>query len=132
MHANMSVGEIMTREVVTVEKDDGLMVIREILDTRNFHHLIVMDKGSVCGIISFNDLSRAIKPLVMVDNGMPDVALTASDIMTVNPITINSDDSLSMAAELILTNRMHALPVMEKGELEGIITSHDILKECFS
>ena len=132
MDANLTVGEIMTRDVVTVEREDGLMIIREILDTRNFHHLVVMDKGKVCGIISFNDLSRAIKPLVMVDNGMPDVALTASDIMTANPITINSDDSLTMAADIILTNRMHALPVTENGKLKGIITSHDILKVCFS
>lgn len=132
MNTDINISEIMTRDVISVEKGDDLMEIRETLETRNFHHLVVLQEEEVCGIISFNDLTRAIRPFVEVDEGMPRLSLTAEDIMTPDPITIDPEDSIGLAADVILTNRLHALPVTKKGKLQGIVTSHDILKYCFS
>lgn len=132
MNTDINISEIMTRDVISVEKGDDLMEIRETLETRNFHHLVVLQKEEVCGIISFNDLTRAIRPFVEVNEGMPRLSLTAEDIMTPDPITIDPDDTIGLAADVILTNRLHALPVTRKGKLHGIVTSHDILKYCFS
>lgn len=132
MNTDISISEIMTRDVVSVDRNDNLIDIRETLETRNFHHLVVMDKEKVCGIISFNDLNRAIRPMVEVIEGMPNVGLTAEDIMTPDPITVDPEDSIGLAADVILTNRVHALPVTHRGMLKGIVTSHDLLKYCFS
>lgn len=122
----------MTKDVITVDKEDTLLDLREILDTRHFHHLVVIDGVDVCGIISVNDLSRAVQPVVAVEDGMPLTDLTASDIMTSDPITIEPEHTVKDAADVILTNRLHALPVVKDGQLKGIVTSHDLLNFSFT
>ena len=38
-------GDIMTARIVTVEMDDRLEAVKEIFDTQNFHHLLVVDEN---------------------------------------------------------------------------------------
>ena len=45
-------------------------------------------------------------------------------------MTIEQDDNLGLAADIILANRFHALPVVDGVDLVGIITSHDLIR-CF-
>lgn len=132
MKRETMINRVMTKKVVTVERTDSLLELREILDTKSFHHLVVMDGQKVVGIISANDLSRAIHPFVAVEDGLPLTEFAAEDIMSKDPITVSPDDSLQHAADVILTNRLHALPVVRNGHLEGIITSHDLLKHSYS
>jgi CBS domain-containing protein len=129
---NQYIHQIMTADVVTVTTDQSLMELREILDTRSFHHLVVLKNDKVVGIISVSDLSRAIHPVVSVEDGFALTDFTAEDIMTKDPITITSDTTLEQAADIILTNRLHALPVVDNNELVGIATSHDLLQACYS
>ena len=48
----MLVCDIMTKHVVCVRMDDTLEAVREILSTRRIHHVVVLDKQQVVGIIS--------------------------------------------------------------------------------
>ena len=45
-----------------------------------------------------------------------------------NVITINEDDNEVMAADLLIRNKIHHLPVVRDGYLVGIITMRDLLK----
>ena len=58
----ITVGEIMSSKVVTVEMDDSLEVIRDIFRKVKFHHLIVVDGKKIVGIITDRDLLKAISP----------------------------------------------------------------------
>ena len=51
----------------------------------------------------------------------------ASDIMSSAPLHIESEDSIGLAADIFLANKIHSLPVIDDGELVGIVTSHDLL-----
>jgi len=51
----------------------------------------------------------------------------AKDLMTEYPITIDPEDDVSLAADLMLSNKFHILPVVEYGELVGVVSSHDLL-----
>jgi len=55
----------------------------------------------------------------------------AKDIMTENPVFLNPEDSIGLAADLFLENIYHAIPIMEDGVLVGIITTHDLLAYAF-
>jgi CBS domain-containing protein len=48
----ITVGEIMTSKVVTIEMDDSLEVIRDIFRKVKFHHLIVVDGEKIVGLFS--------------------------------------------------------------------------------
>lgn len=60
----MQVSEYMTTRLVTVEMDDTLDTVREIFDNTGFHHLLVVERGEVVGVLSDRDLLRHLSPYV--------------------------------------------------------------------
>ena len=51
------------------------------------------------------------------------------DWMRENPVTITPDATLATARELMSENEVRRLPVVERGELIGILTNSDILRQ---
>ncbi len=54
----VNVQDIMSSRVGTVEMDDKLKVVKEIVDTVKFHHLLVVEEGKLFGVVSDRDLLR--------------------------------------------------------------------------
>lgn len=52
----MKINSLMSSNIVTVEMDDTLKIVKEIFDHTQFHHLLVVDANKLCGIISDRDL----------------------------------------------------------------------------
>lgn len=50
------------------------------------------------------------------------------DMMTKNPITVESDTLVLDAQKIMRENNIRRLPVVDKGKLKGIITKHDLLE----
>ena len=48
------------------------------------------------------------------------------DVMTPTPVTVNTEDSLQHALDLLEKHRIHELPVVEQGRLIGIVTGGDL------
>src|SRR5258708_37517402 len=114
----MVMGDIMMTRVVTVEMDDRLEVVKEIFDTVNFHHLLVMDEHKkLSGVLSDRDLLRALSPYV------GSAAETARDLATLNkrvhqimtrqPITLRQESGVAEAAKLMLNNRISCIPIVD-------------------
>jgi CBS domain-containing protein len=55
--------------------------------------------------------------------------LTARDIMTPDPLTVARDLSVTDAARLMVERRIGALPVVENGELLGLVTEDDLIMQ---
>ncbi len=51
------------------------------------------------------------------------------DLMTVEPIVVAPSDTLGRARDLILTLGIHALPVMQRDDVVGLVTSHDLVDD---
>ena len=131
MDTEKTVSEIMTKEVITVHSDDAILKVRDIFEENPIHHIIVCEKDGVCGIISKNDILRLLMKSNTERSEVSLAHLKVKEVMTANPLTIESDDTLGLAADIILSNRLHSLPVLEDGDLVGILTNHDLLKYCF-
>ena len=131
MDESTQVRELMTKDVITVQNDDKITKVVEVLDANPIHHVVVLSQGKVAGVISKNDMIRLHHTVTQSETGQGHVATTAADIMTSNPMVVEPDDTLGLVADIILANRFHSLPVVEDGELVGIITSHDLIKFCF-
>jgi acetoin utilization protein AcuB len=111
--------EIMTRRVVTVSPDTRLAESRRLLDEHRIRHLPVVVDGRLAGIVSDRDLRSAGA------NGRP---TAVGEIMTPDPITVGPDTRVEEAARLMLDRRLGGLPVVDDGELIGIVTSDDLLR----
>ena len=57
---------------------------------------------------------------------LPEAALTVQDVMTPQPLTIRRGEPLSTAREMMRTHRCRNLPVLEHGELVGVMTERDL------
>ena len=128
----------MTARVVTVDMDDRLEVVKEIFDTMNFHHLLVVDEHKkLSGVLSDRDLLRALSPYV------GSVAETARDLATLNkrvhqimsrhPLTLRPHSSVAEAANLLLENRISCVPIVDGDFMPvGIVSWRDLLKALIS
>ncbi|MEJ2636604.1 MAG: CBS domain-containing protein, partial [Calditrichia bacterium] len=122
----------MTKEVITVGPDTPIHQIYNIFQKNDIHRVPVMSGEKLVGIVSDRDVRTAL-PLFS-DKVLPEnisEALErkkASDVMTHEVITIGPLDTIEKAALLMLNNKFGALPVLNNGQLSGIITEHDIFE----
>lgn len=131
MDERKTVKEIMTTSVITVQADDRLTKVVELLNENPIHHLVVLSEGKVVGVISKKDLMRMHALVSQPEIGSGTYATTAGHIMSENPLTVDPDDSIGLVADIILANQFHSLPVVDEDELVGIITSHDLIKYSY-
>lgn len=137
MKADTAIREIMTTNLVTVGPDKPAKAIQDIFRENDFHHLPVLDKGEqLIGIISKEDVFKLSYVLSLETTGRTYSkkeyeTLTAKDIMTKYPVVLDPDDSIGLAADIFLANKFHALPIVEDGQLLGMVTTHDLLEFSF-
>ena len=55
-------------------------------------------------------------------------ASKVSDAMTADPITVDVETSLEDIATLMVKHNVHTLPILDRGELVGIIGKEDVLR----
>ncbi len=127
------VGDIMTREVVTLYEEDNLERIEEGMKRYRFRHLPVMDDGKLVGLITHRDVLRAQASSLETGGAQKTKWISESvfvrDIMQQNVTTATAEMSLSDAGELMLKGKLGCLPVVDdKGGLCGIITEADFVK----
>ena len=124
----MNVEPLMTRKVITVEKDDSLLAIREIFENVKFHHLLVVDGQKLIGVISDRDLLSTIPPFSEKECDAVALNKKAHQIMSRILITVDAKTSIEQAGNLLLKNNISCLPVISsQNDIEGILTWKDIL-----
>ncbi len=111
--------EIMSRSPVTVTPDASLGEARHLLAEHRIRRLPVMNGRRLVGIVSDRDVRSA-----SVSHDRTPVA----QIMTHNVITATSHMRVDEAARIMLDGRFGGLPVVDGGELTGIVTETDLLR----
>jgi len=129
----MSVGNIMSKRVVTVEMDDKLNTVKEIFDNLHFHHLLVVEEGKLLGVVSDRDLLKALSPnLGTSTESFKDTATLNKrvyQIMTRDPITLHPEASILDATKVFNSHRISCIPIVDKeGKPVGILSWRDILR----
>ena len=118
----MLVRDIMQSRVITATPQTGVPEALGVLRTRGVRHLVIVDGDTLVGIVSDRDLKQA---------GALDERLgqwTIGEIMTRSVITIEPSAPVEDAAQLMLTEKISALPVTRTGRLVGIVTETDIVR----
>jgi CBS domain-containing protein len=130
------VADIMTREVITLNEEDNLTDLARGMDEYHLRHVPVVSGTKLVGLISHRDLLRiSVSALEKTqrsrvrDERMKENTFAAS-IMTKKLHTVNPDTPLLHAVRLMLAGKFGCLPVVDdEGNLVGIISEHDLLKE---
>lgn len=94
-------------------------------------HLCVVRRGELVGIVSEQDLHRAMPSALSSTQAQYEHTLDAvrvERIMSPHVLSITPDSTLSGAMTLLTSTQIHALPVLERGHLVGILTGTDCLR----
>jgi len=108
-------------DVLTIEPSATLGEAARALRKRDVGAAVVVEGGAVVGIFTERDLLRAI-----ADSRHPDQGQVQS-YMTPDPVTLPSDHSPSEAAQIMTARRFRHIPVVDDGELVGIVSIRDLV-----
>jgi len=113
----------MTREVTGVNDDATLEHAADLMLSLGVRHLPVLQNGALLGMLSDRDLQRGIG-----SGRNPDSLV--EEVMSKSVVSVRTSDPVSRAAELMTKHRISAIPVVEDGLLEGMISMSDVLDIC--
>jgi len=132
----MFISKVMTRNVVTIDKDADISQAQEKMSKYLFRHLPVVDENNrLIGIVTDRDIRSILPPSHFAEENSPEEWKSPSkfkvkDIMTKNPVTISPIDTIQDALILLHKKHFGALPVVvEEQKLIGIISVRDLLRE---
>ncbi|MBW2065478.1 MAG: CBS domain-containing protein [Deltaproteobacteria bacterium] len=133
----MQVQNWMTSDVITVNEDTPVIKISKILEENDISHLPVIAEGKLVGIITDHEVQEAVPPKSTTLSAHELHHLLAEtkarDIMKQDPITIEPEETMEIAAVKMLEHKVGSLPVVgRKGELLGIITKMDVFRVLIS
>jgi CBS domain-containing protein len=111
------------REVATIAPDQSLSQAVAILGEKRIGALPVLADGDVVGIISERDVIYSLR-----DRGADVLQWPVSKVMTAPAITAEPSTSVLAALAMMTQRRIRHLPVLDRGELAGIVSIGDLVK----
>lgn len=128
----MRVRDWMNTDPIVVGPGTEVREARRLLHHSGIRHLPVVDDGRLVGIVSDRDVridDRSLHQLAALERlgqaAGEDKPVEA--VMSPDPHVIDGDQPIATAARLLLSRRISALPVVDDGELVGIITTTDCM-----
>ena len=122
----MIIGQILKskgRSVMTATPDDTIQEITLRLASRKIGAIVILDGGKVAGIISERDIIRLIAA-----HGSDALPMLAKDGMTRDVTSCTLECTIDQVMDKMTKGRFRHVPVIEDGELAGIISIGDVVK----
>jgi CBS-domain-containing membrane protein len=127
-----TVAAVMRREPITIPVHAPLFEGIALMAEHRVRHIPVVDeRRRVVGMLSDRDVRAAVgDPIEAMHLELPELeSLSASTVMSLEPVTIGASASLSEACRHLIDDRVGALPVLdEEGRLVGIVSYVDVLR----
>ena len=117
----LTIEQVMTRDVITISPDDTMHQLKELLRAKRISGVPVVQNGNLVGVVS---IERVIRSLEACETDS-----LVRDHMTSNPCVMRADETLIMAVNQFDRTGYGRFPVVDKdGQLVGIITKGDIVR----
>jgi CBS domain-containing protein len=117
-----TVGEIMTSDVLTVEPSDTIGETAQKMVERGVSSAVVSDYGTLIGIVTERDLTRAVAGRVHSSEAR------VREWMTSDPVTLGRSATPDEAAKIMLDNGFRHVPIVEDGRAIGIVSIRDVAR----
>ena len=139
--------DIMTTDCITLTPDTDITAAAKILIENKINGAPVVDDGKVVGVLCQSDLVAQQKKVTLpsfftlldgvfplssyedLEKEMTKIsALKVGDAMTPAPTFITPEASIEDVATMMANEKLYTLPVVEDGELVGVVGKEDVLK----
>jgi len=123
MHTVSQLLKVKGSEVFSVTPQDSVLHAIEVMATRHVGALLVMNQGSLVGIISERDYARKV---ILKNRSSHDTPV--GDIMTSPAVSVTPEDTVHHCMERMTEGRFRHLPVVKNGRVLGILSIGDLVK----
>ncbi|HOD85130.1 MAG TPA: CBS domain-containing protein [Methanoculleus sp.] len=117
---DVTVADAMSNSLVTVETETPLPRLLELMYETKHLGFPVVERGNLVGIVTLSDIHK-VSP---IDRE----AMQVRDVMTRDPITLPPSAPLIDALRIMTTHGIGRIPVVDDGDLVGIVTRTDVLR----
>ena len=128
----ITVKEIMSKDLTVVSPTERLVHARRLMIESHVGRLPVVEDDELVGMITSKDLMRAF---IDFRKNVPEKyqksqikEVLVEDIMSTNPQYVSKDMSISDVSNIMIETGYNGLPVVDEGDVVGIITQTDILR----
>ncbi len=132
MRRRIPVSEIMTRNVITLNVSDAIEDAKLIFEDKSIRHIPIVKDKKVIGMLSSNDILKIAYADLSENDKNIDVSIfdwfTIEQVMTKSLYVVTPETSIEDVGIIFSENEFHALPIVEDGELVGIVTTTDLIK----
>lgn len=129
----MNVSDVMVTDLVTVNPDADMKEVVDRMNAAHIRHLPVVKSGRLVGIVSDRDIRLFGMTMAGAEDGElrfaigPDVLVR--EVMQQDPVLIGADADVRDVLDLMIEDRVGAVPVVDEDEhLLGIVSCVDMLK----
>lgn len=132
MKKRTAVSTIMTKNIIAVNRTDDLETAEKLFKQHHIRHIPVVSGDVIIGMLSYTDLLRiSFADAINEDETEVDTVVynmfSIDQVMTKNVVTVNSETTIKDVAEVLTKNEFHALPIVDNGQLVGIVTTTDLI-----
>jgi signal-transduction protein with cAMP-binding, CBS, and nucleotidyltransferase domain len=122
--AHTFVKDVMNKGLVTVDSTTTIKDAAKLMDKQDVGCVIVLRDSKPIGIITERDF---VKRIAVVEKPL---SSPVSDVMSSPLISMDADETIWEAAQIMKTKNIHKLPIKEGEKIIGIVTTSDIVKTC--
>lgn len=117
----MLVKDVMNKKVVVGKFDVTIREATKVMNKFRIGSLVVLKEEKIVGILTERNVLEAVAA------GKDPDSIAIEDIMTKNVVTIDPDEAVEVAVDLMTKHKIKKLPVVENDKIKGIITASDIV-----
>jgi acetoin utilization protein AcuB len=128
---NLPAMKIMNTPLVTVESAEPLSSALRLMEQHRVHHLLVVERGRMVGILSSADLLKLAllrRPEEGASTASESLGMLVRDVMQSRVAVVRENSSLKEVARALSLGGFHALPILAVDDTPvGIVTSSDLI-----
>lgn len=109
--------------IISVPENISVLDALKVMTEKNISAVLVMENEQLRGIFTERDYARKI---ILQGKSSKDTLI--KEAMTANPITIKLSDSIDHCMELMTDQHIRHLPIVESGEVKGMVSIGDVVK----
>jgi CBS domain-containing protein len=119
----MLVGEIMHSDVKTASASDSFADVAKMMRANGISSVVVLDGKKLQGIVTERDIVNLV-----AEGGDPSTTTVEGRMTRLDLITVDAKTELSQAAELMVSNNIRHLPIVDGGNVVGIMSIRDMTR----
>ena len=125
-----TVGNLLTikgREIWSIAPDNSVFQALEMMAEKNVSGLLILENDKLVGIFTERDYARKL-----ILKGRLSKDTKVSDLMTKDVLYVEIQNTIEDCMNLMTKKRVRHLPVFDNGQLIGILTIGDLVKQIIS